>query len=345
MKKKIALIVDSDNWALANIANAIKKYSNKYEYKIIPRLYLDNIGELYLAAEECVLIHFLWRLYIYNSNIEQITPYAESLGFTYEDFSKKFMSKPITTGIYDHLYINEDRELTREILEACSKYYVSSKILYDIYNKLIIGKKPSAIITDGYDPTLFYPKNLERFDNISNREIVIGWVGNSKWGDEKEDLKGLHTIIKPAINELKKEGFKIKEFYADRNVKMISHDKMVDYYSQIDVLLCASVSEGTPNPVLEAMACGVPIITTNVGIVSEALGIKQKKYIIKQRTKDALKKAIKDLIISNSTIKELSDENIIRIEKWKWQEIVPKIEKFFDEALKEKNKAKEEMIK
>jgi hypothetical protein len=40
---------------------------------------------------------------------------------------------------------------------------------------------------------------------------------------------------------------------------------MLEFYHSIDVYVCASLTEGTPNPCLEASACGVPVVTTPVG--------------------------------------------------------------------------------
>jgi len=39
---------------------------------------------------------------------------------------------------------------------------------------------------------------------------------------------------------------------------------MVEFYRSLDVYVCASRSEGTPNPCLEAAACGLPVVTTRV---------------------------------------------------------------------------------
>ena len=52
--KKIALIVDTVNWAFYNNANNIKKYlSEKYDVTIIPTSYLENsLFHLYLLLED-----------------------------------------------------------------------------------------------------------------------------------------------------------------------------------------------------------------------------------------------------------------------------------------------------
>ena len=336
--KKIALIVDADNWAFANIANSIKENVKKYEFKIIPLNYLNNNmvrGIIY--ANDCDLIHFFWREDLLLYKEEKFQWYLRVLGFpTLEDFEKEYLdSKIISTCVYDHLFLETDSYKTGEIFNKYSNYYVCSNILKNIYDNLDIVNKPKCVITDGINLDKFYPKNEERFKNINKRNLVIGWVGNSIWKNDIEDFKGVHTILKPAIKELQDEGYKIEEYFADRQIRMIPHDKMVDYYSNIDVLICTSKCEGTPNPVLEAMACGVPVISTRVGIVPEVLGKKQSTYILKDRTKECLKETIKDFINDIEKIEELRDENKKQISKWQWKKISKKFENYFDECFKE----------
>lgn len=338
-KKKIALIVDADNWAYANIAKNIKKNIEQfYDIKIIPSHYFeDQIGKVLVLAQDFDLIHFFWRGILLKLDYEEFNNYVESLGLSLEVFKKRFISnKIITTAVYDHLYIDDINLCnTKNILSKCHNYYVSSKKLKKIYNELNIKKKPSCVITDGVDLEEFFPMNLERFNFLEKRKIVVGWVGNSAWQNNLEDIKGVNTIIKPAIDELVKEGYNIEPYFADKQERMIPHSEMVNYYSKIDIYVCASKSEGTPNPVLESMACGVPIISTNVGIVSEAFGKKQKEFILEERSKECLKEKIKYLLNNLDQFNELSIENQKSIEGWTWKKISYKMKKFFDMTFEE----------
>jgi GT2 family glycosyltransferase len=342
-KTKIALIVDTRNWALDNIAkNILTHLKQKYEFKLI---YMDeipdwNIAYVFYACAGYDIIHFLWRgnlHYVFGEFTQKyLEKYNRGWDAFKEDIVKHFI---ITTSVYDHGYLGNEIDFTKETFSLVDEYTVSSKKLLEIYNNLGM-KRPLMEITDGVDLSKFYPINIERLNTLNNRELVIGWVGNSNWsGDVKKDHKGLNTIIKPAIDELIKEGYKIKLELTDKQEKQIPHNEMVNFYSKIDLYVCASLNEGTPNPVLESMACGVPVISTDVGIVPEVFGEKQKEYILKDRNKECLKDKIKLFIKNIDSIKELSDENLSQIREWTWEKKCKDFEMFFEKVMrKRKNK-------
>ena len=346
-KKIIAIIYDVDGCAFHNIAKEIKKSLSKYyDIDIFPKsIFMHNIVRLMFLAKQYDLVHLLWRGMFSELENDVIKEYIKSLGWDYEKFIEQFvLTANITTSVYDHSFLNKEAFwITEAFLKYSKAYTISSKKLLDIYNNRDkITKKPAAEITDGVDLERFKPKNLERFSNIANRTVKIGWVGNSKFEDSENDsdLKGVRKLIIPAIEELKKEGYNIERKFADRNEGYIPHDKMPDYYNSIDVYICASKEEGTPNPVLESMACGVPVISTDVGIVPEAFGEQQKEYILKERTKKALKEKIIQLIERPEQWKKLSDENLKQIQEWSWAKKCEQFKEFFDKSINEFEKNK-----
>lgn len=333
-KKKIALIIDSRGWAFDNIAHRIKENLPEYQIDIIPgQNFEGNMLKLFLLCQDYDLIHFLWRGYLSLIDRQEMKNYAESLGISFDEFKENYiLNKKVTFSVCDQLYLaGEESWRTEIIMKYANSYFVTSQKLYQIYNEF--EKKPQMIIHDGVNLNAYVPQNLERFEKIE--KIRVGWVGNSKFKDSDgdEDLKGVEGIIKPAIRELQEEGHNIELILADRNIKMISQEEMPNFYNSIDLYVCASKTEGTPLTVLEAMAMGIPVISTDVGIVLEAFGKEEQQYILKERSKEALKEKIKQLIENKQHFKTLSNENLEQIKKWDWKEICLKYKEFFDSNL------------
>lgn len=65
------------------------------------------------------------------------------------------------------------------------------------------------------------------------------------------------------------------------------------YMNAADCLLLTSVSEGSPNVIKEAMSCNCPIVTTNVGDVTERLENLDGCYVVDSREPKELAEAIR----------------------------------------------------
>lgn len=330
-KKKIALIIDTEGWAFDNIAHQLKNNLTEFDIDIIPgRIFEGNMIKLFLFGEDYDLMHFLWRGYLTLIDRAEMHNYIEALGMSFEKFKQKYiLNKNITFSVCDELYLSGDDEWrTEETMKYGKKYFVTSKRLYNIYQQF--SKKPQMVIHDGVDLQKYIPENLDRFKNIET--VRIGWTGNSKFKDSEgdSDMKGVEGIIKPAIEELQREGYSVELNLADRNIKMIPQEEMPKFYNSIDLYVCASKTEGTPLPIIEAMAMGVPVISTDVGIVSEAVGECNKKYILKERTKEDLKNAIKSIIKNKQDFEEISKENIEKVKQWDWKVIAQQYKEFFE---------------
>ncbi|MEH6515687.1 MAG: glycosyltransferase family 4 protein [Halioglobus sp.] len=101
-------------------------------------------------------------------------------------------------------------------------------------------------------------------------------------------------------------------------VSGISTQEMVHYYAQASIAIVPSVYEGFGLPAGEAMACGVPVVSTNGGALPEVVG--EAGVIVPAKSVDALADAIGDLLADEQRRAELSVAGRQRIlEKFSWQ--------------------------
>lgn len=68
------------------------------------------------------------------------------------------------------------------------------------------------------------------------------------------------------------------------------------YYRAADLLAISSLSEGSPNALLEAMAAGVPVVSTAVGGIPEIVAHRESAFLVPPRNPVALAKAMEQVL-------------------------------------------------
>ncbi len=319
----ILVCPDRPLWAFDNIANNIALHSGRNR---VTKLYMrDVIGNEHLFYETILLkridlCHIFWRedmFYLLNPVV--IAKAARRMGLDYATLVRALNSCAFTSSVYDHLFEKEDEIRERRAsFSLLDGYTVSSLKLEKIYSAVHDIPRPDIVIPDGVDTTHFTPRETDRPAGGRN---VVGWVGNSAWGlvANCEDVKGYRRIFRPTIESLRQRGLAIEEKVADPQVRRIPFAEMPDFYRDLDVFLCTSSMEGTPNPVLEAMACGIPVVATDVGIVPEAFGELQSRFIIADGSPERFADAVTELLADADLRRRIGIENRARALDWSWE--------------------------
>jgi glycosyltransferase involved in cell wall biosynthesis len=244
-KKNILLVIDVKKWCFDNIANEIKKYYDQH-YNIYVECCMYNPNYQNYSEIKFDLIIKFWYGY------EKIDPYI-----IYPDAIK-------VVCVYDYIHWNKyltnfnNTQIYKNFIKnvAAADYVLYScptikNLLLEQHSNIINSEKLYPAF-DGVDTNAFYPKEYVG----PNDKLVVGWVGNTK------NINKKFSIINNILGNVKWIDFMVQD-----NINFISHSEMVNFYQKIDVLVCLSSAEGTPNPILEASACGKTWISTNVGIV------------------------------------------------------------------------------
>lgn len=139
------------------------------------------------------------------------------------------------------------------------------KIIYNGVDTNIF--KPREIRRETQRPTVVYVGRIEIFKDIMTLLHAI------KYATAK--IPDIHCLIYGSCDDeeyAKTLVDTVRTLEINDNVKFMGKtSKAADAYNGADAVVLTSLTEGFPFSIIEAMACGKPIVSTNVGGVPEAL--------------------------------------------------------------------------
>ena len=97
----------------------------------------------------------------------------------------------------------------------------------------------------------------------------------------------------------------------------VSSEDLVALYNLATLFIMPSIYEGFGLPVLEAMGCGCPVVTSRGGSLAEVVG-EAGRYIDPYDV-DSIAKGISEVFNDPSLQKELSQKGIIQSRKFTWR--------------------------
>lgn len=150
------------------------------------------------------------------------------------------------------------------------------------------------VIYNGIDTEKFKP-NLDKKANTKIKIISVGRLHEIKNYDNLiKSIKDLPNSELTLIGEGRQEQ-ELKKLAKELNLNVNfvgrkSQEEIVCYLQNADIFVLPSLHEGMSNSILEAMACGLPIIATNVGGSKEL--VQENGFIIEKESVSAIIEAL-----------------------------------------------------
>lgn len=198
------------------------------------------------------------------------------------------------------------REGLRTTFSSASAVHCVSDDIKQEAMKYGLDASKAWLIRPAVDPDFFHPPKQEVPNHDSFRIITTGSLIWRK-GYEYALLAIRHLIDNgvPAHFGIIGDGierqrvlYTIHDLGLEEEVELygrVSPQRVLALLQQADVFLLSSLSEGISNAVLEAMSCGLPVVTTDCGGMREAVTDGVEGFVVPVRDVDAIAQALQKL--------------------------------------------------
>ncbi|MCL0058166.1 glycosyltransferase family 4 protein [Dehalococcoidia bacterium] len=227
-----------------------------------------------------------------------------------------------------------ERKMAGHVSEQDFWNKISTIIVLILEN--LVCKLSSRIATES--PNLVYERRLERYENkifpkgslfvdtnlfkseknLGELDNLVGYIGRLS------EEKGVLNFAR-AIPEIYKERADVEflvvgdghlrdklEEYLDEEklnnkVKLLGwvpHDELAKYLNNLKLFVLPSYTEGLPNIMLEAMACGTPVLATSVGAIPDVIKDGETGFILENNSPEC---------IAENVIRALNHPNLEKI--------------------------------
>lgn len=256
--------------------------------------------------------------------------------------------------IYHQQYVSPKNQawlekfVPKSIRKANKIIAVSENTKKEIAEHYKIPAEKIEVITPAVNHSEFYPRQKTEIEQVKKRfGINKPYILSVATQEPRKNLIGVLAAYEQLPEALKQKfalvlvggkGWLDAELQAKYNAISKDHEVIrtgyVDdadlppLYSGASLFVYPSFYEGFGIPALEAMACGVPVITSNNSSLPEVVGDAAIK--IKAGDTAAIAKAMKQILNGSKTAEALHKKGLARAQRFSWDKSADKLLKLLD---------------
>lgn len=296
MKPRIVIVADVRGWAWERKALQLKQH---------------------LGDEFAIEV-----VYQYDRQPDPI-PLGADLYHTFEVFQFSRLADPGlpgVTGMTAHVWPTWEAQhgpgTVKRWAASARRFHANSVLLVREMAQLL--DREIDYCPNGVDETFF--RRLR--SRAQDERLVVGWVG-------KPNPRKGHAIVADAC---RRAGVELRTVER-RHTDALGPEAMRDFYQDLHVLAVASDMDGTPNPALEAAACGVAVVSNRIGNMPEFISDGLNGRLV-ERTAECMAGALCELAGDISRAIRMGEAARARIESsWTWRELAQNYGRMWRAAL------------
>lgn len=200
---------------------------------------------------------------------------------------------------------------------------------------------PNWINLERFQPTAGHPQGDH---NRVKTLLFVHWLSKRKGADMIVPIiKHLVSDFNSSIPDFKllvvgdgphKE--KLLEEVTENNLEKfieivgsIPNQEIINYYNKTDIFIMPSMEEGFPHVLLEAMACGVPYVASDVGAVREMSPETAQRFLVKPGDVEMFAHKIETLFSDEKIYEDFKKEELQKVKEYSLDKVVKKFLELF----------------
>lgn len=336
------------------IGSVIETYSKKFEVFNFVSSYGTSENKLNIIFKYIKSLFELSLFLIKNKSIEIVHIHGAAKG----SFFRKYIIFLLTKYLFGKKIIFHCHGSEMEKFYLYSPKIVK-KLMSNFFNRvdliICLSNSWSLFFKDN-----FRPKKIIVLENIVEEVIIkpikknqrdgqirflfMGAVGDRKGifdlleviAKNKHEFSGKMKLIIGGNGEIKR----LEDFLHSNNLSelveyrgWVSGELKNKLFQESDVYVLPSYNEGLPISILEAMACGLPVISTNVGGIPEIIFNKINGCVNSPGDKDAIYASLQLFIENPALCKEYGSNSIEIVKPYFAKNVIPKLESIYKNLL------------
>jgi len=240
------------------------------------------------------------------------------------------------SSLFQRIHYKTDLRLyTRLAVRKASVITAVSAFTAEIVKKDLKIDRSIKLIYNSVDESVFTPR---RFNEPGAKEVCVFFSGNLTQRKGAQWITDITNKLQSNVVIHYTQGLRTRRMLPDhpnlKSIGSVPFEQMPLLYRKMDILLMPTVREGLSLSVLEAMACGLPVVASDCSSLPEQIDEGKGGFLCPVGEVDMFAERLNYLADSPNLRKEMGQYNRSKVEKYfTVKRMVKEYRKLFDRIL------------